>query len=441
MEKGKTPPIFGGVCHIDDAFKVGMTIDKNVSILKRFLYLKTRLYDTAVKHMNSTPEWEVKGGLSYHLWLDAEHISWMRKRVSEMREPPHGFEKIPDDRLASLMNECIYARSTIELLSGIYRVIRPALLKAYKEHLVLTNPLVDQPTCRMLKVMIMEEEEILAWGEQAITALLQTDEQRNECESWVQHLNSYVIHAQGAMGFDPITGNQPSSQRAVDPFQADFTPRRDERFTDLFNSVLSADEIYLDRTRHAKERVWALLYKRLREMDVPEMQCSIVAETPDQPWEYYHDMARQIWDEARHSMMGQASFVQHDIDWTKLPIRINFSYELNRMLTPEERHAILYQIEFGLMPGGTGKKYEWETAMESGYQLATTFHDHDWADEVLHAQIGKKWIVKRLGGVKQTIELAEQAWRKLEQIRPQYVNENPDWWEHFYREVKELEFK
>lgn len=72
--------------------------------------------------------------------------------------------------------------------------------------------------------------------------------------------------------------------------------------------------------------------------------------------------------------MGEVAFVHNSVDWTGLPIRINFSYELNTLLTPEERHAILYEIEFGLMPGDTGKKYEWEISRQSGYKLAAMFH-------------------------------------------------------------------
>ena len=43
----------------------------------------------------------------------------------------------------------------------------------------------------------------------------------------------------------------------------------------------------------------------MREIDVPEMMASILAEAEEKPWEYYRDMTRQLWDEARHAMMGE----------------------------------------------------------------------------------------------------------------------------------------
>jgi len=432
-------PKLAGLCTIAEAAVQGISVDGNVDRLKRIHYLKKRLYEAMTKHMNRTPEWEVKGGFSLHIWLDSEHVSSLRKRVSEMREPPLHLDKIPDERLQRLTDEALRADTTIELLTG-FRLLRSAMLEAYREYRRSTNPLNDHPTCRLLKLMEIEEQEMVEWLGQALDALVDTDGKRREAELWEAHLNAYLLYAQGILGDLPgLSGTLPAS-RSDQPFELQLVPQRDERFKDLFNSVLTADEIYLERDRDPKERVWALFYKRLREIDVPEMQCSIVAQTEGKPWEYYADMGRQIWDEARHSMMGEVGFLINDVDFTQLPIRINFSYELNTMLTPEERHAILYDIEFGLMPGDTGKKYEWETAIASGYDLAVCIQDYDWADEVLHAQIGRKWILPQLGGSRETLELARKAREKLADLRPDYVSEEPDWWQRFYETVKEKPF-
>ena len=52
-----------------------------------------------------------------------------------------------------------------------------------------------------------------------------------------------------------------------------------------------------------------LYFKRMREIDVPEMMASILQRPAGKPWEYYRDMTRQLWDEARHAMMGEVGFV------------------------------------------------------------------------------------------------------------------------------------
>ena len=77
-----------------------------------------------------------------------------------------------------------------------------------------------------------------------------------------------------------------------------------------------------------------MLFKRLREIDVPEMMASIILETKGKPWGYYRDMSRQLWDEARHAMMGEVGFVALGVDWTQARITHNWS------LSPQHRmHA------------------------------------------------------------------------------------------------------
>jgi hypothetical protein len=189
-----------------------------------------------------------------------------------------------------------------------------------------------------------------------------------------------------------------------------------------------------------EERNLALLFKRLREMDVPEMMAAIMAETRGKPWEYYRDMARQLWDEARHSMMGEAALVHRGVDWTRLPINITFSYKLTKFLTPLERHILLYAIEHSLMPRKLGKRLEWEIASASGDPLSRTFHDFDWADEVLHVQIGRRCLLPDIpGGVEEVLRRAEALWPRLAEClerEPFPRDEDPgDWWQPFAEAV------
>ena len=139
-----------------------------------------------------------------------------------------------------------------------------------------------------------------------------------------------------------------------------------------------------------------LAFKRLREIDVPEMMASIITETKDKPLGYYVDMTRHLWDEARHAMMGEISFVANGIDWTQIPINFTWSLELNTRLTPQERHAVLFSIEQSLMGKDTGKEKEWELAIASSDRISQLNQDYDWADEILHAKVGRDWFVKTL---------------------------------------------
>ena len=150
-------------------------------------------------------------------------------------------------------------------------------------------------------------------------------------------------------------------------------PRRDARFVDPFNQTALIDEYYVDSDRAFDERVLALLYKRIREMDVPEWMAPILYKTKERPWAYYQDLSRQLWDEARHAMMGEIGLYQRGVPFYKYPINIKSSVSLNTAFSPLEAHTILWFIEQGLMPRKTGKQYEWVIAKSDGDALANVF--------------------------------------------------------------------
>lgn len=464
-------PELAGVCRYRDVDRAGYGVEQNVALLKRYNWVETRLTDILLAHVTSTPEWEVKDALCLHVWLDAEHAKWLQERVAELRHPPHNFHQPPDDALEALLQEALRSRTTIELLTAVYRVLRPALIDAYRRHLAETNPLVDQPTRRFLRFILLEEEEMVEWGERALEALLTTVEARQESEAWADHLGAFLEAAGGIAGpstespqrvseADSSDGRHPQTPsdaerdvslppaRAIEPFTPDWTPRRDSRF-ESFNYHFPPHWIYAQHDRPADERMLALVCKRLLEMDVPEMMAAIIWRAKEdalksgnpKPWDYTADMCRQIWDEARHSMMGEAWLELNGVDFTQVPLNIGFSLGLNEHATPREAHAALWWIEQGLMPKTTGKAYEWRTARESGDPLATLFMDYDWADEVLHVHIGRRWLVKEVGSRDEAEKLGAEAFSRVMAIRRRRglegaeETEQREWWPDFCEKV------
>jgi hypothetical protein len=198
---------------------------------------------------------------------------------------------------------------------------------------------------------------------------------------------------------------------------------------------VNAESFLYNENFPARAKALMMLYKRLREIDVPEMMASIITQTPGKPWGYYHDMSRQLWDEARHAMMGEVGFVALGVDWTKVKITMNWSYRLNTECTPLERHGVLYFIEQGLMPR-TGKRYEFETGQASGLPLIATIQDFDWADEVLHSQIGREWYVPQFGTLAKSLEFGDAAWSKIlsnwATVKEKGLTNHENWWPAVY---------
>jgi hypothetical protein len=426
------PPL-AGLCSYTDGAVPGYGVERTVALLRRYLYMEGQTTLCLAAHLNGVPEWEVKGALSLHLWQDAEHCTWLRNRVAEMRTPPLHLDRVPEPALQTFFQELLRSRTTLELLAGVYRVLKPAMIAAMKRHIAEANPLADQPTLRLLKFILMEEEEQVAWGARALDALNPRQDSTDvlQClQKWVEHLQLYLAAAGGVPGdlARPSATKLPPS-RAAEPFVPVRIPRRDERFTKLWNSRGPRP----NADAPAAEWNWWNLYVRLTEMHVPELIALIMVEWQGQPWEFCRDLARHLWDEARHSMMGEIAFETRGVDWTAVPHEMSFAEFPNTQLEPRERYTLLWGIEQNAMKA-TGKRSQFETAQKVADPLSTTFHDFDWADEVLHTQIARKWLKPAFRSNEEMQQVFETVFQQYDDIRKEDMQlPRAGWWADFYQ--------
>ena len=424
------PPL-AGIASCEEAARVGYSVDENVARLLRFHWVERRLMATLVAHLTAEPVWEVKCAMALHQWQSAEHVDALRTRISEMRYPVPSLDAAPDRAIDRFLDELLHAGDTVELLTGIYGVAYPALADAYREHVARTNPLVDHPTRRLMRMALAETQEAVAWGEDAIAAV-------GRAEEWASHLGELLAVAGGIAGDGARPPRRTPTLRSAHPFVPDFRPRRDERFSGSYNFEFPPHVVYNAPGIPADERNLALLCKRALEMDVPEMMASFITERANQPWEFHRDYSRQLWDEARHAMMGTVALHARGIDWkSELPLNVSFALRLNLHATPIERQVMLYAIEQSLMPAETGKRFEYETALEAGDALSAHFQDYDWADEVLHTQIGRRMLrrdgISRDEAIERAAAIHEKTWAALDAYRDRDPQRN--WWPAFVRRV------
>ena len=306
---------------------------------------------------------------------------------------------------------------------------------ALARHLEDTNHLADAPSVRWIRFARLEIADMLAFGSKAVAQLVD-NKARVAMTSWLTLLDECLAAAGQLNGaIEPVT-KTPARIHSAKPHVYDGRPQRDERFRDPWNQGVNPEAFLYDPAMPARAKTLMLYYRRIREIDVPEMMASIIAQTPDKPAAYYRDMSRQLWDEARHAMMGEVGFVASGVDWQLARISWNWSYRLNTECTPLERHAVLYFIEQGLM-GRTGKRYEMEVGVASGDALAGLFQDYDWADEVLHARIGRDWYVAAMGDPTKAIAYGDDCWSRIlnnwRAVRDQGLTQHENWWPALYR--------
>jgi hypothetical protein len=424
-------PAYAALAGRDRLTGAGLPVARATAVLHRLAYTKQRLAITAAVFLPSTPEWEVKCALALHGWLDAEHAALLYARLAEMREPPPTPADVPDAKLEAALDEVLAPADTSHRIAALYGGVRPLLRKAVQRYLDDTNPLCDQPSVRLLTIISTEEAAVRAWSD-----AVKVDD---EAARWSDHVSGSLGAAGGIDGTAPVS--PAPTPRFRRPYSFDIVPRRDRRFRNLF-----------DTSTPAGERNAALMFKRVREMDVPEVIAGIVAERwaearntagREDSWAYYVSMLRQMWDEARHAMLGQALLESRGIDWTALPVNVTFSWKLAQFCSPLERHILLYAIEQSLMPRDRGKPYEHRIAEESGDRLSALFHDYDWADEVLHVAIARQCLRPELpGGLAEARTRAGNLWTRIARALEEHPfprdtapSDVADWWPRYARAV------
>jgi hypothetical protein len=403
-------PTLAGLCSIDQATAPGLSVDATVTRLKRLHTVARASHRVLVTRLTDEPLYELKMLFSHHAWVLAELVSAIRARVGEMREPPLGLEDPPPAPLQLVLDEVASAPDGTHLCAALYTVLLPALDDGYAALHADAHPLADAPTRYLVRHARLDLADMLAAGQRAAAALAAVAE---PSASWIDLLRTGLAAAHGLDGTVSEAPVCPSPRFSATPRPFDPVPRRDARFPDPYNMGVNAEAFIYDTSFPPEPKLLMLAYKRLREIDVPEMMASIIVETTGKPWAYTHDMTRQLWDEARHAMMGEVLFAALGVDWPAL-VRVNFTWSLglNTQITALERHAVLYFIEQGLMPRH-GKRYEWELAQAAGSPLAITFQDYDWADEVLHARIGKQWYVSAMPSQTEALRAGDHAWSKV----------------------------
>ena len=136
---------------------------------------------------------ELKYLLCQHVWESASHARFLRERGRELSG--FGASESVRPTLRRLFNEAVMPADAYVALAGFYRVLKPALLIAYRHYLQATHHLADWPSLRLVEEFIHDEErhakEILPYLGTADDA------------AWAAHLGSALLAEGGLLGEAP----------------------------------------------------------------------------------------------------------------------------------------------------------------------------------------------------------------------------------------------
>ncbi|MBM7565292.1 hypothetical protein [Paenibacillus sacheonensis] len=376
---------------------VGMSVEESAKRLRRIAWLDRQLMRIEAGHMTARPEYEIKGALGRLTWQDADHYDQLRSRGKQLRTSPSAFDKCPDNDLAELTEQSLRSPTTLCLLVALFEVVKPAQLEAIGIYLNKAQPLVDEPTRRLLGHQLMDREAQLAWGREAIAHIsgLADEAERELAARWRSWLLALLAAAGGPDGSGERKPADASLAVPAEPFALPDKSTRDGRFA---TSVVKMRGMAFEDD--AQGRLLQMMLHRYFEMSPAEAIAYVHFAAEDKPWGFYRDTARHIWDEVRHCWFGEAALRAKGYDVYGFENWTGWYDMTSQLFEGEEAYTHLtIAIEKAGMKYPPGKREEWEFCRDIVQDpLMTTFQDFDWADEVTHAGFGQRWIVDSVFG-------------------------------------------
>lgn len=354
-----------------------LSLTQNVERLKRYAFLEQSVMRTLAGWLPGAPEWDVKNEIGLHIWEDADACERLRVRLREMRA--HHPEKGIPEALRHLARELDCAGNTFELLATVYLVVKKALLETYRLHPTLTYPVFDRPTIKVLGELTEIYERQVAWAE-AMAAQLAPRYQPSGWQDYIAALFAAAGGTDGAVAAVSVP-DRPANHSLLLPWQQ----CQREPGWPIFDPE---SDVEPDRaTQPDAHREWRFRHY-LNEMTAAETLGSILWMTPEMPWEFQYNTARHLWDEVRHSQLGQLVIKQLGYEvgdiWQVVQI-----YNVMMTLPAVDQYALLTTV---IEPNGMPeKRRNIEHFEDLQDDVAAAAISYDWSDENYHIRWGKKW--------------------------------------------------
>jgi hypothetical protein len=373
--------------------KTHITIEQNTEILKRYAFLERSAMRALAGWLPGVPEWEAKNELGLHIWESADNVEAIYQRLRELRT--YTPERSLSATILKFGAELAHGANSAEVIAGVYLVAKKGLLEALRRHPDSTWIAFDNPTVKVAEKLIVVLERQVAWAEKFLPTLVAN---YVDYKPWHDYLSAFLAHDGGVMGI---------SEKSTMPVRVAghslLLPWKEcqrEAGWPIFDPAVDFEP---DRkTQPEAHREWRFKHY-LNEMTAAETLGSILWLTPEMIWEYQHNVARHLWDEIRHSQLGQIRVQQLGLRVAEVPQVVQI-YNVMMTLPAADQYALLTTvIEPNGMPEKVANREHWEEIQD---EISAAAVSYDWNDENFHVRWGKKWtpVLLETYGYKETPE-------------------------------------
>ena len=357
---------------------------------------------------------ELKYLVCQHAWEAAGHARFLRERGRELTSFGSNDDVRPSIRRIFVEAVGHSASDPLVITAGFYRVLKPALLAAYRHYLKVTDPLADWPSKKLVEEFIADEER---HAREIVPYLAHVDGR-----DWELHLTQALDDLGGWLGQEtrlPLSPHYVWQQETI-PYRHPATCNRG--IYPITSSVFGNDPAeypivrdWLTDPKTDARVIRIMVYVWLMmEMDAIDYLATVFIDTPQAPFELHFDLARHLWDESRHSQFGFRQLPKLGVDLMTLEHSLDL-YNILIHLPPHERYALMtMEFEAGSFPV---KAHVMDRVRELNDFEADTLLAFDRNDEQNHVRYGHRWLPEMMALFGETRPTAEFVKATQEKFR------------------------
>lgn len=404
-----------------------MAAVQDMARLQRVLFeVEREFVRTATTLIYRVGEPELKYLLCQHVWESAGHARFLRERGRELSG--FGSGEGVREALRSLFNEAVMPTDAYVALGGYYRVLKPALLQAYRHYLRVTDHLADWPSKKLVEEFIADEErharEIAPFLPAASAAA---------ASEWAAHLTTLVSDLGGFLGESTRVPLPPAFRLESASRAYAHPPTCNRGKYPTCSSVFSFDpketpivRPWLVDPKTDARVIRLMVYVWLMmEMDAVDYLATVFYDTPQAPFDLHHDMARHLWDESRHSQFGYRQLPKLGVDLMTVEHSLDL-YNILVQMPPHERYAMMtMEFEAGSFPT---KATVMDRIRELNDFEADTLLAFDRNDEQNHVRYGHRWLPEMMalfGETRPVEDFVKATQEKFKDFATRFGNQTP----------------
>jgi hypothetical protein len=173
--------------------------------VRNFRYAEEWMMMTMGGWLATVPEVPVKTGLGKVIWECARAADEFGKRLPELRCGTRAAEssEAGNQAFAEFVQEIAEPERpdlTIEKLAGVFDVLKPHLVAIYERHMRETDQIADAPTIEILEDIVRKTRRHIAWGEEVLDRLCDTDAKRERRHARGEHVRKLLAPTGGVTG-------------------------------------------------------------------------------------------------------------------------------------------------------------------------------------------------------------------------------------------------